>query len=199
MHFHYLKPSALLNRFIRHYWVMESGPSEINVTERVIPTGNIQLMFHYKKPFIVCHPDRSQTRQGQSIISGLSGSYCDVTTTGETGVIAVEFFPAGASHFFSFPMDEVENQSVALADIVTNAVFPLLFLSTTFLPRELITADWLLAVSWGNPVTWILEANRYLLAGTSPAEFFYAGLVILLLSAMASVGFALASAKKIRV
>lgn len=89
-----------------------------------------------------------------------------------------------------------QHQSAA---IVTNAVFPLLFLSTTFLPRELITADWLLTVSWGNPVTWILEANRYLLAGTSPAEFFYAGLAILLISAMASVGFALASAKKIRV
>ena len=117
MHFQYLKPSAMLCPFIRHYWVMESGPSEMDVTERVIPTGNIQLMFHYKKPFIVCHPDRSQTRQGQSIISGLSGSYCDVTTNGETGVIAVEFLPAGASHFFPFPMDEVENQSVALADI----------------------------------------------------------------------------------
>lgn len=89
-----------------------------------------------------------------------------------------------------------QHQSAA---IVTNAVFPLLFLSTTFLPRELITADWLLAVSWGNPVTYILEGIRYLLAGTSSAGFFYIGLIIFVLTSIVSVIFALSSANKIKV
>lgn len=85
------------------------------------------------------------------------------------------------------------------AAIVTNVVFSLLFLSTTFLPRELITADWLLAVSWGNPVTYILEGNRYLLAGTSSIGFFFAGLLIFTLTSFASVTFALSGANKIKV
>jgi len=85
------------------------------------------------------------------------------------------------------------------AAIVTNAVFPLLFLSTTFLPRELITADWLLAISWGNPVTYILEGNRFLLAGTSSAHFFYIGLLIFAITSVISVTFALLSANKIKV
>lgn len=89
-----------------------------------------------------------------------------------------------------------QHQSAA---IVTNAVFPLLFLSTTFLPRELITAKWLLAVSWGNPVTYILEGNRYLLAGTSPAAFFYAGLIIFSVTSVFSVLFALSGASKIKI
>lgn len=89
-----------------------------------------------------------------------------------------------------------QHQSAA---IVTNAVFPLLFLSTTFLPRELISADWLLAVSWGNPVTYILEGNRYLLAGTSPANFFHIALIIFTLTSLLSVTFALSSANKIKV
>jgi ABC-2 type transport system permease protein len=89
-----------------------------------------------------------------------------------------------------------QHQSAA---IVTNAVFPLLFLSTTFLPRELITSKWLLTVSWINPVTYILEGNRYLLAGTSPASFFQVGLVIFTITSIVSVIFALSSAKKIRV
>lgn len=89
-----------------------------------------------------------------------------------------------------------QHQSAA---IVTNAIFPLLFLSTTFLPRELITTDWLLAVSWVNPVTYILEANRYLLAGTSPSDFFYTGLLIFTFTSMISVFFALSSAKRIKV
>lgn len=85
------------------------------------------------------------------------------------------------------------------ASIVTNSVFILLFLSTTFLPRELIKAKWLLAVSWGNPVTYVLEANRYLLAGTSPRLFFVTGLIILFVTTIISVVFALSSAKKIKI
>lgn len=84
------------------------------------------------------------------------------------------------------------------AAIVTNAVFPLLFLSTTFLPRELITAKWLLAVSRANPVTYILEGNRFLLAGTSSADYFYTGLLILSITAVLSVLFALSATRKIK-
>lgn len=85
------------------------------------------------------------------------------------------------------------------AAIVTNAVFPLLFLSTTFLPRELITAKWLLAASWINPVTYILEGNRFLLAGTSSVLFFHLGLIILIVSSVLSLAFALSSARKIKI
>lgn len=89
-----------------------------------------------------------------------------------------------------------QHQSAA---IVTNAVFPLLFLSTTFLPRELISSQWLLAVSWANPVTYVLEANRYLLGGTSSQEFFFMGLLILTITALISLVFALGSADRIKV
>ena len=89
-----------------------------------------------------------------------------------------------------------QHQSAA---IVTNAVFPLLFLSTTFLPRELISSQWLLTVSWANPVTYVLEANRYLLGGTSSQEFFLLGLLILTITTMASIIFALGSAGRIKV
>jgi len=85
------------------------------------------------------------------------------------------------------------------AAIVTNAVFPLLFLSTTFLPRELITSRWLATVSWGNPVTYILEGIRFLLAGTSPEWYFRAAIAIFSATSILSVSFALASARRIRV
>lgn len=89
-----------------------------------------------------------------------------------------------------------QHQSAA---IVTNAVFPLLFLSTTFLPRELISANWLLTVSWVNPVTYILEGNRYLLAGTSSATFFHIALLIFSVTSAVSIAFALSSANRIKV
>ncbi len=85
------------------------------------------------------------------------------------------------------------------AAIITNAVFPLLFLSTTFLPRELIISQWLISVSWANPVTYVLEANRYLLGGTASRELFLLGLLILTVTALTSSVFAFNSAGRIKV
>jgi ABC-2 type transport system permease protein len=85
------------------------------------------------------------------------------------------------------------------AKMVTTAVFPLIFLSTTFLPRELITARWLLAVSWVNPVTYMMEAMRFLLAGTSSVGFFQAGMGLTALLAAAASLFAFTGRRKILV
>jgi len=93
----------------------------------------------------------------------------------------------------------VRTGSAEGARIVTTAVFPLIFLSTTFMPRELITARWLRIVSWGNPVTYLLEGMRYLLAGTAPVEFFLTGLGLTGLAALTALLFALTGTKRILV
>jgi ABC-2 type transport system permease protein len=85
------------------------------------------------------------------------------------------------------------------ARIVTTAVFPLIFLSTTFLPRELITSRWLKAVSWGNPLTYLMEGMRYLMAGTAPGWYLTAALVLAGTGALAALLFALSGCRKILV
>jgi AraC-like DNA-binding protein len=97
---------------------MESSSFEEDITERVIPAENIQLMFHYKNPFVVHHFNNTKTQQPQSIISGLSNSFSDVSTNGETGVVFVSFYPTGACHFFNFPLTEIENQSIDISDVL---------------------------------------------------------------------------------
>jgi len=96
---------------------MESDIYESDIIERVIPTENIQIMFHYKNPFVVFHSKDSVIKQPKSIISGLSDNYSDISTNGETGVVFISFRPTGACHFFNFPLSEIENQSVDLTDI----------------------------------------------------------------------------------
>ena len=96
---------------------MEICGPEPSMRERVVPVENMQLMFHYGNPFAVCQPDHSAVSQPRSIISGLSNTYADVITQGPSGVIFVEFEPAGACRFFRFPLVELENKSIDLADI----------------------------------------------------------------------------------
>lgn len=96
---------------------METGLLESNICERVVPVGNVQLMFHYKKPFRVHHPDNNLIEQPRSIITGLNNTYSDVSTHGEAGVVFVEFYPAEACHFFDFPLNDIENHTISLTDI----------------------------------------------------------------------------------
>ena len=55
--FSIVRPTGFLKNFIKHYCFMESDFHVEDVIERVIPTENIQLMFHYKAPFVVLHPN----------------------------------------------------------------------------------------------------------------------------------------------
>jgi AraC-like DNA-binding protein len=121
MIFRYIRPSGILSRFIRHYWVLEADASEGSVGERVIPTGNIELMFHYKNTFL-CKNAAFDLPQPRSFISGITNKYADVFTQGDSGVIAVTFYPFGACNFFRFPLADIENTTVNLHDIYSNTI-----------------------------------------------------------------------------
>jgi len=120
MKFQVIQPSARLAPFVKSYWTMEAGEVGNDISERVIPTGNVELMFHYKNSFRVKRKDSCTFNQAQSFIGGLSNSYSDVCTRGETGMVCITFLPAGACRFFSFPLSEIENQHVALDLICRN-------------------------------------------------------------------------------
>ncbi len=117
MEFQFIKPTGFLGRYIRFFCFMESGASEGNVTERVIPIGNVQMMFHYRDPFVVLNADNTCIKQPRSLVSGLCDSFSDVSTNGATGVVFVSFTPPGACNFFDFALSEVENQSINLLDV----------------------------------------------------------------------------------
>ncbi len=122
MHYRFIHPSPILAPYVKHYWMLETEAWEGNVCERVVPTGNPQLIFHYRKPFRMTFPDQRIAIQPQSFASGLSSRYMDASTQGASGVIAVEFQPYGACNFFRFPLHEIEDKSIRLNDIFTDEV-----------------------------------------------------------------------------
>ncbi len=123
MNIQYFKPTGILSNFIKYYWLLETDNLDGIISERVIPTGNIELMFHYKKSFLVKHNNSSLTiPQPQSFISGIDSSYADVFTRGESGMIAVTFYPLGACNFFAFPLHEIENRNVDLGCICKSEI-----------------------------------------------------------------------------
>lgn len=122
MNFKYIRPSGILAEYVKYYWVLESDASEGQVWERVVPITNIELMFHYKCPFICQNKNETKFQQPRSFISGIKSDYTDVATSGDSGVIAVSFYPLGACNFFRFPLLEIENTSISLHDIENTGI-----------------------------------------------------------------------------
>lgn len=147
MNFRIVQPAGFLKNYIKNYCFMESGIHDKDVMERVIPVENVQIMFHYKTPFVVFHPDNTIIKQPRSILSGLNDSFSDVSTNGETGVAFISFYPAGACHFFNFPLSEIENQSIDLSDVFSTEIKQIeemLFFKKTITEKVLVIEDFLL-------------------------------------------------------
>ncbi len=124
MFYTYVMPSPVLAPYVRHYWVLELDHSDDIGRERVIPSDSIQLMFHYKNPFLTLKSG-SASLQPRSFISGIDTTYSDASICGDSGVIAVVFHPLGACRFFDFPLQEVASRNVGLADIGYNCMLDL--------------------------------------------------------------------------
>ncbi len=122
MHFQVVHPSRALAPYIQHYWILETNKSDGIIQERVVPTGNIELMFHYRNPFYSLSQRGESHIQPRSMISGINRSWFDVSTSGESGALAVTFRPGTAANFFNLPMVELANRSIHLEELIKKEI-----------------------------------------------------------------------------
>lgn len=102
--------------------------------------------------------------------------------TGLAGILAVIFFAflwgmafAGYAAFMA-----LRTKNAAAAQASTFAFFPLIFLSSTFVPEEFITAGWLKVAAKINPTTYVFDAMRSLLIDGWEAEPILIGLAVMI-------------------
>ena len=113
------KPNNYLSGLVKFYWQLEFSSDVQTVhTERVIPSGELQLIFHYRKPFKEINKQNQSFIQPQCLICGQQTEYKDVITApGSVGMLAVVFYPCALRAFSQNPVSEFTNQSIALEDI----------------------------------------------------------------------------------
>lgn len=108
--FKIIQPSAALIPYIRHYWLLESDDTA--TTQRIIPTGNIELVFHRGSQMI---------QNGKTIprttVSGQTLSFSDLVPTGTVNMIAVVFHSFGAKAFFDIPIYKFSNLTLSADDL----------------------------------------------------------------------------------
>lgn len=118
--FQIIKPVAELAPYIRHYWILKDD-AVTSVSERTLPIGCIQLVFHKGKQLFLQNESRLQP---QSFVCGQSVGFSDVMSTGRIEMITVVFQPYAAKVLLRMPgylfhgqnvsMDETEDMKLSV-------------------------------------------------------------------------------------
>ncbi|MCC8134978.1 MAG: helix-turn-helix domain-containing protein [Tannerellaceae bacterium] len=108
MKYQIISPSDPLKPFVSYYWVLETEKI-INETERILPTGYMQLIF-YRANRAFSHTEKDW--QPRTFIGGQTNTYNELTLTGTIKMIAVSFHPYGARAFFNLSMLDFLNRTI---------------------------------------------------------------------------------------
>ena len=116
-----INPTGILSKYIQNYFIVETYNSiDFMPKERVYPTGNATMVFHYGSPSIFQKKDSSKNIEPNLVICGQQTSYYDLSLSGKTGMILIVFRPHGVKSFFNFPITELLNENLSLQDLLNN-------------------------------------------------------------------------------
>jgi len=111
--FRIIQPSPVLKPYIRYYWILQDNSVD-SVSERTLPTGCIQMIFHKGKQLLSL---KEKELQPQYFICGQEMGYTDVQSTGNIEMIVVVFQPYTAKIFLRTPIHLFREANVAIENI----------------------------------------------------------------------------------
>jgi AraC-like DNA-binding protein len=116
MSYRIVYPQKILAAFVKYYWVYENSGLE---EQRVIPTGDTQILFHYGQPFREINGSGRSLTQPRTCVCGQITGYRDVQAEGRTGMVGVVFKPYGLARFLPMPAGELTDRSLGYHDLDT--------------------------------------------------------------------------------
>ena len=114
MHYREFLPNRSLQPFVKCLWTLRHDYSQSSHSEEQLPPrGEINLIFHYGKPFAL-HDGKQWVQQPASFLIGQQERFFVLRSLGLTGLVAARFHPWGAYPFLSVPASELTGQFVAM-------------------------------------------------------------------------------------
>ncbi|HEX7846363.1 MAG TPA: helix-turn-helix transcriptional regulator [Chitinophagaceae bacterium] len=110
-------PSADLQSFVKCFWTLEDEASENPVTQRVLPDGCMEMIFHYGDLYRQYFEDGSSIIQPRSFIYGQITKYLEIAPTGKSGIISARFFPDGLTPFIDIAVTDLTDSAVSLGQL----------------------------------------------------------------------------------
>ena len=110
-------PALPLRSFVRMLWYARA-PQVSHTRERILPTGNTQVILNLAREFLLdCPEGRPERRSPPAAIIGARSVYEIVNTSDMADLIGIVFEPAGFPVFASDAADLFSNRSVDLEDV----------------------------------------------------------------------------------
>ena len=106
-------PSAALREIAEVVWIQECGPVPGCEPTTIVPTGRVELIFHYGDPYVQ-HSDGDIGLTPRCHVVGQQKKPLVVAATGSTGIAIVRFTPWGAYALFGDALAQINDQLVDL-------------------------------------------------------------------------------------
>jgi AraC-like DNA-binding protein len=116
MDYYELPPCEQLQPYVQCYWVLEHFANPHGTTERILPDGTTELLFHFGHLYKQLINGKIQT-QPRSFFYGQLQHFIEVQPAGSTGIIGVRFKPHGFSAFTSLQASELTHQKIHVSTL----------------------------------------------------------------------------------
>ena len=108
-------PSPALADYICCFWSLDNLATPY--TELVYPTGNIQLIFHYREPFVDKNSSGYEMIHPEFSVCGQKISFSNVTAKENCGMIAAVLKTEAASSLLGIPLHEITGRIINFTDV----------------------------------------------------------------------------------
>lgn len=117
MNYSTFHPGENLLRYLRCYWVLESGQDpEPPSRDRVFPDGCIELIFHYGDLFKKYNHHNVAEIQPRAFIHGQLKKYMDLEPTGNVGIFSARFNPGSLQAFVNFEVSKITGHTITIEE-----------------------------------------------------------------------------------
>lgn len=116
------QPSPALAQHLECLWFLttSNSSSAISASERVLPDGCVEWIFHLGAPFrrsINTGTRDEWERQPRSFVVGELTRFLLLQPTGDVSVMGVRFRPGGAYRFLPFSLSDITDSTVSTGDV----------------------------------------------------------------------------------
>ena len=113
------RPPELLAPFVECLWFASdsAAPAVGAPSERILPDGCLEWIFHLGAPYRRWMPDGRAVLQPRSFVVGELSRYLLLQPTGAVATMGVRFRPGGAYRFLPMPLSELTDAQVPAAEV----------------------------------------------------------------------------------